>query len=79
MRFTFRNDSWWDNACDCCEPTLMECYNYTGDDFVQNGSAHSYWNCCEQVLEHLGIEYGDDDVLDLIRKHNILIIIEDDE
>lgn len=38
--FKFYEESWWDNPCDCCEPTLMECYN--SDDVDGSlGSAHS--------------------------------------
>lgn len=55
-RYYFNNDSWWDNpACDCCEGTLMMCYNIDTDrhpEMVMNGSAHSIEHCMIQVLDH---------------------------
>lgn len=76
MQFVFKDDSWWDNTCDCCEATLMECYNYVGNDFVQNGSAHSYLNICEQILDHLDIPYGDDDAEEICDRIGVEIVIE---
>ena len=50
MKFTFTDDSWWDdNGCSCCEPILMACYN-SDDTEPSLGSAHSTEDCYAQAL-----------------------------
>ena len=49
-RFTFYDDSWWDNPpCDCCQGGLMECYN-SSDTESNLGSAHSIEHCYIQAI-----------------------------
>lgn len=55
-RYRFNNDSWWDDpGCDCCEGTLMDCYNIDTNlhpEMVQNGTSHSIEDCMIDVLDH---------------------------
>ena len=64
VKVYFKNDSWWSsNGCDCCEPSFMECWNFSHiegvgnpdkyqsyDYEMYNGSKGSEWDCLVSVF-----------------------------
>lgn len=61
---TIRRESWWDNVCDCCEPTEMIYYDvYLDGERVMNYTPLGREQALEMFLETLGyvVKYEETD------------------
>ena len=63
VKVYFKDDSFWDDVCDCCENTYIEVFNlshiegvdnpekYQSYDYeMYNGSKYSEWDCLVSVF-----------------------------
>ena len=53
-KYVFKDESWWDDpGCDCCEPSLMECWNCIKGEIYY--SCHSLEDCYVAALYKEGV------------------------
>lgn len=47
--------AWWDNSCDCCEPTKFEYYipMFNGVEIFTDGTCHTIEAAKAAILDHL--------------------------
>ena len=63
IKVYFKDDSFWDDVCDCCENTYIEAFNFSHIEGVDNpdeyqsydyemynGSKYSEWDCLVSVF-----------------------------
>jgi len=63
VKVHFKDDGFWDNACDCCESTYFDAWNFSRIEGVENpeqyesydyemynGSKGSEWDCLVSVF-----------------------------
>lgn len=77
-KFTFYNDSWWDEGfgCDCCPPSFMEAYN-SSDTNCNLGTAHSIEDCYVQAIKTESDVYMEDDSLWELDIHELKMVAEE--